>query len=140
MNKNFLQDVVPPNSQKRSIRDIPLPTGRNKVVREPDVIVNRESEEREEVLICCWYDVIYGSIRGLKEFSPESMKWGQAHMSGNYAILNVMMKADPDFIKIKETDNGNNMLIEFDHTKIRTVGRPAVGEFLKVLRTFLIIY
>ncbi|MCB9805904.1 hypothetical protein H6775_01950 [Candidatus Nomurabacteria bacterium] len=51
MNKNFLQDVVPPNSQKRSIRDIPLPTGRNKVVREPDVIVNRESEEREEVFV-----------------------------------------------------------------------------------------
>lgn len=47
------------------------------------------SEEKEQILICCWYDVIYGAVRGLKEFSPESMKWGQAHMGGNYAILKV---------------------------------------------------
>lgn len=89
--------------------------------------------EREEILICCWYDVIYGAVRGLKEFSPESMKWGQAHMSGNYAILKTMMLEDPSFVVLRENENNDYMTIDFDYTKIKTVGRKAIGEFLKVI-------
>lgn len=48
MNKNFLQDVVPPNAQKRSIRDIPLPTGRNKILKEQDININRTEIEKKE--------------------------------------------------------------------------------------------
>ncbi len=97
------------------------------------LLPNYTKEQKEEILICCWYDVIYGAVRGLKEFSPESMKWGQAHMSGNFAILKVMMEADPTFVILKENESNDNLKIEFDSNKIRSVGRKAVGEFLKVI-------
>jgi len=96
------------------------------------LLPNHTKEQKEEILICCWYDVIYSAIRGLKEFSPESMKWGQAHMSGNYAILKMMMQEDPKFVVLTENAAKDNMNIDFDYTKIKTVGRKAIGEFLKV--------
>ena len=100
------------------------------------LLPNYTKEQKEEILICCWYDVVFSAVRGMKEFSPESMKWGQPHMSGNFAILKVMMEADPNFIVLRENENNDNMMIDFDYTKIKTVGRKAVGEFLKVFLLF----
>lgn len=97
------------------------------------LLPNYTKEQKDDILICCWYDVIYGALRGLKEFSPESMKWGQAHMSGNFAIMKTMMEADPLFIVLKENEKNDDMMIEFDSSKIKTVGRKAIGEFLRVL-------
>lgn len=51
-----------------------------------------------------WYDIIYGAIKGLEYYSPEKKKWGQAHILASYALLQVMLRADPDFVKITKTE------------------------------------
>ena len=56
-------------------------------------------------------------------------------MLASYAILRVLMKCDAKMITFDECfqDWKPSFYINFDSSKILTVGKQAIGEFLKVL-------
>ena len=59
-------------------------------------------------------------------------------MQARYAIMNVMLKAGQDFLKINPVtiDNKESLEIHLDRSKIRSVGAPAVSEFLTKLQIY----
>lgn len=61
-------------------------------------------------------------------------KWGQAHSQARYAILQVMIEAK--LAEIVYTDNNQNLEVHVDRSKIRTVGVPAIADFLNKLQIY----
>jgi dipeptidyl-peptidase-3 len=59
-------------------------------------------------------------------------------MQARYAIMRVMLEAGQDFLQIKpfKIDNQESLQICLDRSKIRSVGAPAVSEFLTKLQIY----
>ena len=58
-------------------------------------------------------------------------------MQARYVILQVLLEAGQDLVTIQKTRDENdqeNLLIQLDKEKIQTVGREAIGRFLKKLQ------
>ena len=59
-------------------------------------------------------------------------------MQGRYVILRVLMECSPQIVSIERVTNDDDgkpeLVIKFDRSKLETVGRPAIGEFLKKLQ------
>lgn len=61
----------------------------------------------------------------------------QAHMQARYVIMRVLMECATSLFSINVTtgsDGNPDLVIQFDRSKIETIGRPAIGEFLKKLQ------
>ncbi|KAF7722684.1 hypothetical protein EC973_002847 [Apophysomyces ossiformis] len=107
----------------------------------PDIlkIFNYEGQEAEDVLYMMYLNMARAGLTALEFYDPVAKKWGQAHMQARYAILNVMLKAGQDFVQLKPIqgeDGQPSLEIHLDRTKIRSVGAPAVAEFLLKLQTY----
>ena len=65
-------------------------------------------------------------------------------MQGRYVILRVLMECGNDLVSIKRTTDSNgqpDLIVSLDRHKIESVGRPAIGEFLKKLQArYCILY
>ena len=62
----------------------------------------------------------------------------QAHMQARYVILRVLLEAGDDLVTIETLNNPEDgeqdLVIRLDRSKVKTVGRLAIGEFLKKLQ------
>ena len=61
----------------------------------------------------------------------------QAHMQARYVILRVLLEAGENLVQLTSTtgsDGRADVLISLDRTKIESVGRPAIGKFLRKLQ------
>ena len=61
-------------------------------------------------------------------------------MQARYVILQVLLKAGNDFVQVKRTtgqDGCPDLIVSLDRTKITTVGKDAIAEFLKKLQVSL---
>ena len=62
----------------------------------------------------------------------------QAHSNGRFVILQVLLEAGNDFVKVQkiEKDGKPWILASIDHSKIQQVGLPALKNFLLKLNVF----
>uniref|UniRef100_A0AC34FTN9 Dipeptidyl aminopeptidase III n=1 Tax=Panagrolaimus sp. ES5 TaxID=591445 RepID=A0AC34FTN9_9BILA len=69
----------------------------------------------------------------------KGFKWGQAHSFARYVLLKVVMAAGQGFVSLEECvdeDGKPDIKYRLDRSKIDTVGKPAIGEFLKQLQVY----
>ncbi|CAO3614928.1 unnamed protein product [Cunninghamella echinulata] len=102
-------------------------------------IFGYEGQAAEDILYIMYLNMARAGLAALEYFDPNAKKWGQAHMQARYAITKVMLEAGDDFLRIeeiKDNEGKDTLEIHLDRSKIRTVGRPAVAEFLQKLQVY----
>ena len=94
--------------------------------------------EWDPILEMCWLDIVLSGIRGLEHYNPEKGEWMQAHVNASYVILKVLIEAGEGLVKINtcKKDDKDYVTAKIDKTKIKTIGKEAIGKFLKKLHVF----
>jgi dipeptidyl-peptidase-3 len=112
---------------------------------------HEDAAEADEIVYVNWLNMARAGLLALQYYTPATKSWGQAHMQARYALLRVMLEAGQGFVEIvgadgltddrvaailAEGDGGaeGGVHVRLDRAKIRTVGLPAVGAFLKSLQ------
>lgn len=88
----------------------------------------------DDIVYAAWLEVVLGAVRGLIYYSTETNQFGQSHIGAAYAILQVLLEAGNDFVKVEEgtKDGKPYVYLTMDRKQIHTTGKKAMGEFLRV--------
>lgn len=88
--------------------------------------------EASDITYANWLLMARAGISSLGFYNPDTKSFGQAHMNARYVLLRVMLEAGNGLLSI-ERDAEGRVIAHLDRSKIESVGRPAIGEFLKKL-------
>ncbi|OXU25304.1 hypothetical protein TSAR_002130 [Trichomalopsis sarcophagae] len=106
---------------------------------EKDVIkiFGYDGPDADDVIYVNWLSLLWnGCARALEMYQPSTKKWLQSHSQARYVLLRVCLEAGEDFVKIVETEPGKNLRLTVDRSKVNTVGKKAVGDFLMKLQYY----
>ena len=81
--------------------------------------------------------MVRAGLLALEQYTPETQTWRQAHMQARFVILRVLLEAGEGLVKFEKItgeDGQPDLIVKLDRTKINTVGKKAIGEFLKKLQ------
>ncbi|HMS15583.1 MAG TPA: dipeptidyl peptidase 3 [Planctomycetota bacterium] len=95
-------------------------------------LFGHEGEEAEDVIYVNWLAMARAGVASLSFYNPDTKVWGQAHMQGRFALLQVMLEAGNGFLSLEKTASGDTV-VQMDRKKIMNVGHPAVAKFLEKL-------
>ncbi|KAJ8673831.1 hypothetical protein QAD02_005093 [Eretmocerus hayati] len=96
-----------------------------------------EGSEADDVIYVNWLLLLWnGCAKALEVYQPSTKQWLQAHSQARYVLLRVCLEAGEGFVQVTETESGKNLRISVDRTKLNTVGKKAIGDFLKKLQVF----
>lgn len=86
-----------------------------------------------------------GGAKALEMYQPDTSQWMQAHSQARFSILRVLVEAGEGLVHVEETvgsDGKPDLLITLDRSKIDTVGRKAISDYLlkiQVRPKFLVV-
>lgn len=85
-----------------------------------------------------WTSFVNMGVNSLEFYNQKDAKWMQAHSNGRFVILQVLIEAGEDFVKVEkiEKDEKPWILATIDNSKIESVGLPALKQFLLKLNVF----
>ncbi|KAH9518982.1 bifunctional diacylglycerol diphosphate phosphatase/phosphatidate phosphatase [Bulinus truncatus] len=96
-------------------------------------------EEADNIIYINWLNMVRAGLLALEFYSPETNSWKQAHMNARYVILRVLLEAGEGFVKIEKLlgeDNKPDLCVPLDKFKISSIGKPAIGAFLRKLQVY----
>jgi len=103
-------------------------------------IFGHEGGEAEDIIYVNWLSLILtGATKALEMYQPQTETWLQAHSQARYVILRVLLEAGQGLVNIEKTldkDGKDDLLIKLDRSKIPTIGKEAIGNFLRKLQVF----
>nr|VZI32617.1 unnamed protein product [Spirometra erinaceieuropaei] len=97
-----------------------------------------------DVVYINWLSMVRSGLMSLEFFTPptssgDSGAWRQAHCQARFAIFKVILDCDPPVLQIetvKGEDKNPDLRIHLDRSKLQSVAKPAVGEFLRKLQYY----
>ena len=93
----------------------------------------------DDVLYANWLSLVHSGVKGVEMYAPATKEWKQAHCQARFVLVRVMIEAGEGFLDVKETvgeDGKPDLLISMDRNKVESVGKPAVGDFLRKLQVY----
>jgi dipeptidyl-peptidase-3 len=93
--------------------------------------------EAGDVLYTAYLSMARAGVAALEWFDPKGKKWGQSHSQARYSILKCFLRAPDDFCKLDyKNEDLSDLTVKIDRSKITTVGRKAVEEYLQKLHIY----
>ncbi len=85
-----------------------------------------------------WHGIVVAGIKGLEHFNVENKEWTQAHVNAAYVIMRVLIEAGEGLVSFEygKREGKDYVMGKLDRTKIHTVGKKALGEFLRKLHIY----
>lgn len=99
----------------------------------------KDPQGADDITYVNWLNMARAGLAALEFYKPETKKHGQAHMQARYVILRVLLEASKDngFVKLDRTpDDKKELIIRLDRSQIKTVGVPAIYDFLLKLGVY----
>lgn len=103
-------------------------------------IFGHEGDKAQDIIYVNWLSLLLnGSTRAMEFYNPKTQSWMQAHSQARYVILQVLLEAGQGLVKVAKvigSDGKDDFLLSLDRTKISTVGKEAIGNFLRKLQIY----
>lgn len=100
-------------------------------------IFGHEGKVAEDIVYVNWMSLLWnGFAKAFEMYQPSTQTWSQAHAQARYVLLRVCLEAGQDFVNVVETEEGKNLRMTIDRSKIFTVGKKAIGDFLLKLQVY----
>ena len=74
-------------------------------------IFGHEGQNADDICYINWLHMARAGILALLFWSPETKRWGQAHMQARFAILQCMLEAGNDFVIVEKISDCTTLRI-----------------------------